>query len=356
MPRSKKTSSTFSHPNRKSFAKLGIASADTASSGAEPMQQPGKPANPMLRLFHQLPMIRTPFRLFLAALLVPLLGLARAATPDGPEGDRLDSARLTKAVEGLKETEQELFLFERVERVEDRKSASDANPYQVKISRVFPAGTGIAHIQLGPDAAPADAAKYRTEMENLLNSLTWAAQSGKPQREAYDKVTKRQKERAELIDQTRFAFNFTYLGEEMRGDRKLLKFRMDPNPSYKPTSRSASLFTKVKGMVWLDEASGQMARIEGDVIDDMSFGIFLGKIYKGSHFMQERYEFAPGVWFPSFSQYDFDARKLFSQISVHQKMFASNYRRVGPPADAIPLVKAELERLGSVADNKNGAN
>ncbi len=310
----------------------------------------------MVRLLHQLPMTRTPFRLFLAALLLPLLSLAQAAAPDGPEGDGVDSARLAKAVEGLKETEQALYLFERVERVEDRKSAADPQPYQVKISRVFPAGTGIAHIQLGPDASPADTAKYRTEMESLLNALTWAAQSGKQQREAYDKVAKRQKDRSDLIDQTRFAFNFTYLGEEMRGDHKLLKFRMDPNPGYKPTSRSASLFTKVKGTVWLDETSGQMARIEGDVTDDISFGIFLGKIYKGSHFMQERYEFAPGVWLPSFSQYDFDARKLFSQISVHQKTFASNYRRVGPPADAIPLVKAELERLGSVAENKPGAN
>ncbi|GAC1641181.1 MAG: hypothetical protein NVS9B14_22810 [Candidatus Acidiferrum sp.] len=295
----------------------------------------------------------------LAAVLLPILCLSQVSAgslSDGPDGDRVDSARFNKAVEGLKQTEQALYLYERIERVEDRKSASDPQPFQVKISRVFPAGTGIAHIALGPDAAPADSAKYRADMENLLNSLAWAAQSGKPQREAYEKVTKKQKERADLIDQTRFAFLFTYLGEEMRGDNKLLKFRMDPNPNYRPTSRSASLFTKVKGIIWLDEASGQMARIEGDVIDDMSFGIFLGKIYKGSHFMQERYEFAPGVWLPSFSQYDFDARKLFSQISVHQKTFASNYRRVGPPVDAIPLVKAELERLGSAVDKKTGAN
>ena len=310
----------------------------------------------MVSLPRKQTMTRSLFR-FLFAFLLPLLFIGSTlALADGPEGDHVDSARIAKAVDGLKETEQALYLFERVERVEDRKSSGDAKPYQVKTSRVFPAGTGIAHIQLGPDAVPTDATKYRTEMESLLGALTWAAQSGKPQREAYEKVTKKQKERADLIDQTRNAFLFTYLGDEMRGDRKLLKFRLDPNPSYRATSRGASIFAKVKGTVWLDEESGQMARIVGDVTDDISFGLFLGKIYKGSHFMQERYELAPGVWLPSFSQYDFDARKLFSQISVHQKTFASNYRRVGPPADAIPLVKAELERLGSVAENKTGAN
>lgn len=304
------------------------------------------------------PMTSILFRLRLAALLVLLPQMQGFAGPlaEAPEGERVESTRFAKAVEGLKETEKALYLYERVERVEDRKSMKDGKPFQVRVSRVFPAGTGIAHIQLGQDAAPTDTVKYRADVENLLNALTWATQSGKQQREAYEKVAKKQKERSDLIDQTRLAFIFSYLGEEKRGDGKLLKFQMDPNPTYKPTSRGASIFTKVKGVIWLDEASGQMARIEGDVTDDISFGIFLGKIYKGSHFMQERYEFAPGVWLPTFSQYDFDARKLFSQISIHQKTYASGYRRVGPPADAIPLVKAELERLVSASDRKTGAS
>jgi len=283
---------------------------------------------------------------------------AGAAGHADEDGDRVNSARIEKAVAGLKETEQALFLYERIERVEERRSLNDTRAADVKIFRVFPAGTGTAHIPLGPDSTPANAAVYRSDLEKLLNSLTWAAQSGKPQRDAYDKVTKKQKERAELIDQTRSAFFFTQLGEEMRGDRKLLKFRMDPNPGYRPPTRSASIFTKVKGMIWLDEVSGQMARVEGDVTDDISFGLFLGKIYKGSHFLQERYEFAPGVWLPTFTEYDFDGRKFFSQVSVHQKTLASNYRRVGTPADAIPLVKAELEKLGTatVADKKSAAN
>jgi hypothetical protein len=287
-------------------------------------------------------------RLSVGLLGFGLLAIGQATQGSAPslaEGERADPARFERAINGLKQSELELYLFERVERVEDRKSASDANPTSVKISRVFPAGTGIAHIALGPDAAPTNAAAYKSELEKLMDSLTWAAASGKAQREAYDKVTKKQKERADLIDQTRAAFIFTFLGEETREGRTLSKFHMDPNPNYKPTSRSASLFSKVTGTVWLDNASGQMARVEGEVTDDISFGIFLGKIYKGSHFMQERYEFAPGVWFPSFSQYDFDARKLFSSISVHQKTFASNYRRVGTPAEAIPIVRAELEKL-----------
>jgi hypothetical protein len=294
------------------------------------------------------------FRLALILSLLPFLQAWEGDAATESDGDRVDPTRFEKAIAGLKESERAMYLFERIERVEERKSSAETSQTEVKVARVFPAGTGTAHIALGTEGVPTNAAAYRGELEKLLNSLTWAAANGKPQREAYEKVAKKQKERAELIDQTRSAFIFTFVGQEMRGDCTLSKFRMEPNPTYRPTSRGGTIFTKVKGFVWLDDASGQMARIQGEVTDDISFGLFLGKIYKGSHFAQERYEFAPGIWLPTYSQYDFDARKLFSQISMHQKTFASHYRRVGPPAEAIPIVRAELEKLE--ANRSIGAN
>jgi len=94
--------------------------------------------------------------------------------------------------------------------------------------------------------------------------------------------------------------------------------------------------------VWIDEDAGELARIEGDVTEDISIALFLGKIYKGSHFMQERYEVAPGLWLASFSQYDFDGRKLFSGFSVHERTFYTNYRYIGPPKEALLAVRKEL--------------
>jgi hypothetical protein len=71
-------------------------------------------------------------------------------------------------------------------------------------------------------------------------------------------------------------------------------------------------------------------------------GLFLGKVYKGSHFMQERYEFRPGLWLVSFSQYDFDGRKIFSSFSVHERTFYTNYRYIGPPKEALAAIRQEL--------------
>jgi hypothetical protein len=117
---------------------------------------------------------------------------------------------------------------------------------------------------------------------------------------------------------------------------------MEPNPAFKPTTRFTAIFPKVRGFLWVDEASSELARIEGEVTEDISVGLFLGKIYKGSHFMQERYEFQPGLWLASFSQYDFDGRKLFSGFSIHERTFYTNYRYLGPPREALAAIRQEL--------------
>jgi hypothetical protein len=269
-----------------------------------------------------------------------------AASPD-----RSDVLRT--AISGVKEAERALYLYERIERVESRKDSGDATPQSVKVSRVVPAGTSIAKITLGADGKPPDADAYRFELNRLLNSLIWAAASGQPQREAYQKVQKKQKDRDDLIEATQSAFLFTYLDQEPRDGHMLEKYRMEPNPKYKSTNRATSIFAKVKGFVWVDAASHELARVEGEVTDDISIGGFLAKVYKGSRFMQDRYEQAPGLWLPSFTQYDFDGRKFFSSFSVHEKTFYSAYKKIGPPAEAIPQIQAELAHLDAAKSAEN---
>jgi len=248
----------------------------------------------------------------------------------------------TRVIANQKKAEAALEVYERFERVETRKSSSDPLPPSIKTSRVVPSGTGMVRIPVGPDGKPGDTAVYRASLESLAKALALLVDGGGSQRDAVEKYAKKRKERNELIDATHNAFLFTFLANELRSDRMLAKYKMDPNPTFKPTSRFTSIFAKVRGFVWVDEGSSELARIEGEVTDDISVGLFLGKIYKGSHFMQERYEIQPGLWMASFSQYDFDGRKLFSSFSVHERTFYRDYRYIGPPKEALAAVRQEL--------------
>jgi hypothetical protein len=255
-----------------------------------------------------------------------------------------------------KKGEAALDLYERIERVETRKGPNDPNPFTTKTMRVIPSGTGMDRIPVGADGKPSDFAAYRAELEKLERSLALLVNDGRSQRDGVEKFEKKKKDRNDLIDATRSAFLFTYLAEEQRGGRTLAKYKLDPNPAFKPTTRYSTVFTKVHGFVWVDEESAELARIEGEVTEDISIGLFLGKIYKGSHFMQERYEFRPGLWLASYSQYDFDGRKLFSGFSIHERTSYSNYRYIGPPKEALVAIRQELGHAGLDKSRADAAN
>jgi hypothetical protein len=270
------------------------------------------------------------------------------AGPPPTEAEKRDL--MERVIANQKKNDQAQPIYERIERLELRKGPPGSPP-EVKTSRAVPAGTGTDHIPVGPDGKPIDGAAYRAELEKLERSLAWASEDGRAQHDAYEKIAKKQRDRAELIDATRTAFLFTFVGREMRADRVLAKYRLEPNPAYHATSRATSIFAKVRGYLWIDEAAAQLARAEVEVTDDISVGGFLAKVYKGSHLMQERYEMAPGLWFPSYAQYDFDGRRLFVSFGIHERTFYSQYRVIGPPKEALAAIRAELGKLrGAAAD------
>jgi hypothetical protein len=296
--------------------------------------------------------------LILVAGLLPAfaaisLGQETVAPVPGPlpQTEAEKTALLDLVLANQKKNDQALNLYERVERVEMRKNAVDKQTGEIKVSRVVPAGTGVDHIPIGPDGKPTDPDAYHTELVKLERALSWAADDGHAQHDAYERIAKKQKERDDLIDATRVAFVYSLVSSETRDGRVLYKYKMEPNPSYKPTSRATSIFAKVRGFVWIDREAGQIARVEGEVTGDITVGLFLAKVYKGSHFMQERYEMFPGLWMPSFSQYDFDGRRLFSSISIHERTFYGQYHRIGPPKEALAMIRAELGKPdGTIAN------
>jgi hypothetical protein len=289
--------------------------------------------------------MRTAISILVVTLLSPCVGrvFAQAPAPLAPPTDAESRDLLDRVIANQKKNDEAQATYERVERLEMRKGGPGVAP-ELKITRAVPAGTGTDHISLGADGKPTDAAAYRAELEKLERTLLWASEDGRAQREAYEKIAKRQKERSDLIEATRTAFLYAFVGREPRGDRTLLKYRMEPNPAYRATSRATSIFAKVRGYLWIDEGAAQLARVEVEVTEDISFGGFFAKIYKGSHLMQDRYEMVPGLWFPSYAQYDFDGRKLFVAFGIHERTFYSQYRRIGPPKEALAAIRAELSK------------
>src|SRR5258707_15628381 len=105
------------------FIRLGYTIVECAAgpgSSAPAMQQPGISGNRMGSSGHNRSMKRLSRRLSCLSLVLCLTSFADAgaAGRSDEDGERADSARLEKAGGGVKETEQALLLYERIESVE----------------------------------------------------------------------------------------------------------------------------------------------------------------------------------------------------------------------------------------------
>ena len=48
-----------------------------------------------------------------------------------------------------------------------------------------------------------------------------------------------------------------------------------------------------------------------------------------------------GVWLPTMSIFDINFRKFTFADSIHRKIYSSDYRRIGLPAESLPLLRKE---------------
>jgi hypothetical protein len=293
----------------------------------------------------------TPFRAIRRWFAVSVLAVVWAApgqaqsAPDPPSSPLPSSDLFSRVIAQQKKSEVDLDEFQRIQRIESRKAGSGSAVADTRAFLLFPNGVGLSKLPLTSDGKPPESPVYRDELEKLEKYLSWVVQEGQPQREAFAKAERKRQERFELIESTHQAFTFALEGTEMRAGRTLLRYSMAPRKDFKPTSRMTTLFTKVRGTIWIDEQSWQLAKVEGEVTEDISIALFLARVNKGSHFMQERYEIAPGVWEPTFEQYDFDGRRYFMSFSIHERTSYTDYKRVGPPRESLQVVRAELRKL-----------
>jgi hypothetical protein len=101
----------------------------------------------------------------------------------------------------------------------------------------------------------------------------------------------------------------------------------------------------------VDESSAQLIRADAQLTDDVSWGAgLIAKLYRGGQFSFEQREVEPNLWMPSRYGYDFDGRKFLFSLNIHERMEYSEYVRVGPPEEAIAVIRREHP---SIFANKN---
>jgi hypothetical protein len=66
--------------------------------------------------------------------------------------------------------------------------------------------------------------------------------------------------------------------------------------------------------------------MEATAVDDVSFGGFIAKVYKGTNAIVKRQEIAPGVWMPTRLSLSGDVRALFRRAKIDHVVEWFDYR------------------------------
>lgn len=141
----------------------------------------------------------------------------------------------------------------------------------------------------------------------------------------------RQKQREDSAKQFRMfasfpeAFRYEYAGT----DGSLVKLKFEPNPQFVPSSRQEEVFHHLEGMMWIDPAQKQLARIDGQLTSEVKFaGGLLGHLDKGGVFSVRFNRLDSGQWVMIALHVSMTGRALlFKTISVQEERDFDDYRR-----------------------------
>jgi hypothetical protein len=112
--------------------------------------------------------------------------------------------------------------------------------------------------------------------------------------------------------------------ERFKG-RQVIVFDYEPNPNFKPQTRSEKLFALCTGAVWVDAESKQVVRL--DAMLTKNSGNFLAAAKRGASFTLENELVNNEIWLPSQADINLSVRILFAGININNLIKYGDYQR-----------------------------
>jgi hypothetical protein len=230
---------------------------------------------------------------------------------------------------------------------EGRVKSSEAQTYDVTLQE----GTPYRQL-LQRDDRPLPAAEAKRELESRAKSISERRHETAAERarrlSAYQRRPDWQREAwHELLD----AFEFRLAGQGTLDDRNIFIIEAVPRHGYKPRSRTAKLFPSIKGRFWVTQQNHQIVKVEAEVTDTISFGLFLVRVAKGSRATLELTSVSDEVWLPDRFQVFASARLgVLKALHIEQRTHYSRYSSV--PAEARTMYPAESQDASNIRLNQ----
>jgi hypothetical protein len=121
----------------------------------------------------------------------------------------------------------------------------------------------------------------------------------------------RNRKEAEAIAELFRVYDIRMSGRETLDGRSAILLTFQPRPGVEAEIKAGKILRKFAGRAWIDEEDLQLVRVEGELVDDLSFGFgILAKLKKGSTAFILRRKINDEIWLPAEARFVGQARIL----------------------------------------------
>jgi hypothetical protein len=123
------------------------------------------------------------------------------------------------------------------------------------------------------------------------------------------------------------AFDFHLIGEETVDGKPAYVLQATPHPGYRSHGKFGKMFSKVEGKLWVDKQDFGWIKVDGQVTESFSMGLFVARVQRGSHIILEQICVGDSVWVPKRLEIRASARILFlKNLDIARILTYSDYR------------------------------
>ncbi|HXN24798.1 MAG TPA: hypothetical protein VOA41_18855 [Candidatus Dormibacteraeota bacterium] len=140
-------------------------------------------------------------------------------------------------------------------------------------------------------------------------------------------------ENRSFLEEVLLAFDFQLVGEEIADGRSAYVLQATPHPGYHPRGKYGKMFSKVEGKLWVDKQDFGWVKVDGQVTQSFSMGLFVARVQRGAHIILQQISVGDAVWVPKRLEVRASARILFlKSLDIERILTYSEYRpaREGP--------------------------
>jgi len=185
-----------------------------------------------------------------------------------------------------------------------------------------------------------DTEKEEKKIQKIIDKRKNESEAERKKRAEKDE--KDREEGRKFVREIADAYDFKLVGTELVGQREAWVIDGEPRPGFVGHMKESKFLSKLRGRVWIDKNDLQLAKMDVECLDTISWGLFLARLHKGTRVMLEQTRVNDEVWLPLHFTAKIDVRlALLKEYNVNLEQTFRDYKKFRATARIVSVGEAK---------------